>query len=88
MWELDELRRLAGQGERNLGGRQVGQDLIYGGGKDARATQSDDLVVGDSLGDSGFTIIRNGEVHFASKSQTHYFNCPVSAADEMAAGKL
>lgn len=31
-----------------------------------------------SLGDSGFSIIRNGEIFFEAPAQTHYFNCPVS----------
>ncbi|KAG7571113.1 hypothetical protein FFLO_00938 [Filobasidium floriforme] len=34
------------------------------------------LLEAANLGDSGFTIIRNGAVHFASTSQTVYFNCP------------
>jgi hypothetical protein len=40
------------------------------------------LELGDSLGDSGFTIIRDGAVHFASTSQTVYFNWPVSPASQ------
>lgn len=33
----------------------------------------------DSLGDSGFSVIRDKKIIFSSTSQTHYFNCPVSA---------
>ncbi|GHJ87708.1 hypothetical protein NliqN6_4110 [Naganishia liquefaciens] len=29
-----------------------------------------------NLGDSGFSIIRDGKVFFEAPSQTHYFNCP------------
>ncbi|KAJ9100214.1 hypothetical protein QFC20_005491 [Naganishia adeliensis] len=29
-----------------------------------------------NLGDSGFSIIRNGEIFFEAPAQTHYFNCP------------
>lgn len=29
-----------------------------------------------NLGDSGFLIIRDGQRHFLSKAQQHYFNCP------------
>ncbi|KAJ9121694.1 hypothetical protein QFC22_002314 [Naganishia vaughanmartiniae] len=29
-----------------------------------------------NLGDSGFSIIRDGEVFFEAPAQTHYFNCP------------
>ena len=29
-----------------------------------------------NLGDSGFRVVRNGEVVFASPPQEHYFNCP------------
>ncbi|KAJ9102490.1 hypothetical protein QFC21_002890 [Naganishia friedmannii] len=29
-----------------------------------------------NLGDSGFSIIRDGEIFFEAPAQTHYFNCP------------
>lgn len=42
----------------------------------------------DSLGDSGYSIIRGGKVIFAAPSQTHYFNCPVSVVESARTTKL
>ena len=35
-----------------------------------------------NLGDSGFRVVRNGEVVFASPAQEHYFNCPFQLSYE------